>query len=233
MKSDLKITANSKSVFSESIKTIRTNLAFSVMNKGKLKTILFTSPESGDGKSFITANLAVAYAQEGKSVLLIDCDLRKGRQHEIFKVTNSVSRGYSTLILNYKEDINLDKYIIETGTKRVDLITTGPTPPNPIELLNSIHNKKLIEKLKKMYDIIIFDCPPAIGLSDALVMTQYSDANVVVVSNKKTKIELLDRVKKAFAQANAPITGVVVNRASVKDNSYYGYYCNDYYGKSN
>ena len=115
MKSDLKITANSKSVFSESIKTIRTNLAFSVMNKGKLKTILFTSPESGDGKSFITANLAVAYAQEGKSVLLIDCDLRKGRQHEIFKVTNSVSRGYSTLILNYKEDINLDKYIIETS----------------------------------------------------------------------------------------------------------------------
>ena len=233
MKSDLKITANSKSVFSESIKTIRTNLAFSVMNKGKLKTILFTSPESGDGKSFITANLAVAYAQEGKSVLLIDCDLRKGRQHDIFKVTNSVSRGYSTLILNYKEDIDLDKYIIETGTKRVDLITTGPTPPNPIELLNSSHNKKLIEKLKKMYDIIIFDCPPAIGLSDAMVMTQYSDANVVVVSNKKTKIELLDRVKKVFAQANAPITGVVVNRASVKDNSYYGYYCNDYYGKSN
>ena len=232
MKSDLKITANSKSVFSESIKTIRTNLAFSVMNKGKLKTILFTSPESGDGKSFITANLAVAYAQEGKSVLLIDCDLRKGRQHDIFKVTNSVSRGYSTLILNYKEDINLDKYIIETGTKRVDLITTGPTPPNPIELLNSSHNKKLIERLKKMYDIIIFDCPPAIGLSDAMVMTQYSDANVVVVSSKKTKIELLDRVKKTFAQANAPITGVIVNKASVKDNSYYGYYCNDYYGKS-
>ena len=169
--------------------------------------------------------------KHNKKVLLIDCDLRKGRQHEIFNVVNSTNKGYSTLILNYKDDTDLSKYIVETNTKRVHLITTGPTPPNPIELLNSNHNKKLIDKLKKMYDIIIFDCTPILGLSDAMIMTQYSDANVVVVSSKKTKVELLNRVIKSFDQAKAPITGVIVNRASIKDNSYYGYYSKEYYGK--
>ena len=102
MTTDLIINANPKSVFSEAIKTIRTNLAFQAID-GEMKVILSTSPQSGDGKSFITANLAVAYAQEGKKVLVVDCDLRKGRQHEIFEVMNLTSGGYSNLILNYKD----------------------------------------------------------------------------------------------------------------------------------
>lgn len=228
---DLIITVNPKSIFSESIKTIRTNLAFSAIDN-EMKVILNTSPQSGDGKSFISANLAVAYAQEDKKVLMIDCDLRKGRQHEIFEVMNATSGGYSNLILNYKDDIKLKKYIIETSNKKIDLLPTGPTPPNPVELLASENNKKLLEKLRGIYDIIILDCPPVLGLSDALIMTKYSDANIVVVSNKKTKIENLDRVKKCFAQANAKITGVIINKASVKDNSYYSYYSNEYYGES-
>ena len=98
---DLIINVNPKSIFSESIKTIRTNLAFSSIGN-EMKTILLTSPEAGDGKSFISANLAVAYAQGDKKVLMIDCDLRRGRQHEIFEVMNLTSGGYSNLILNYK-----------------------------------------------------------------------------------------------------------------------------------
>ena len=104
MSTDLVINVNPKSIFSEAIKTIRTNLAFSMIDK-EMKTILLTSPQSGDGKSFITANLAVAYAQEDKKVLVVDCDLRKGRQHEIFEVMNLTSGGYSNLILNYKDDM--------------------------------------------------------------------------------------------------------------------------------
>ena len=136
MSTDLIINVNPKSIFSEAIKTIRTNLAFQAID-GEMKVILSTSPQSGDGKSFITANLAVAYAQEGKKVLVVDCDLRKGRQHEIFEVMNLTSGGYSNLILNYKDDIKLKKYIVGTSNKNIDLLPTGPTPPNPVELLAS------------------------------------------------------------------------------------------------
>lgn len=230
MSTDLIINVNPKSIFSEAIKTIRTNLAFSNIDK-EMKVILTTSPQSGDGKSFITANLAVAYAQEGKKVLVVDCDLRKGRQHEIFEVMNLTSGGYSNLILNYKEDIKLDKYIVGTTNKNIDLLPTGPTPPNPVELLVSENNKKLMKQLREKYDIILLDCPPVLGLSDTMIMTKYSDANVIVVSSRRTKIESLDKAKKVFAQANAKITGVIINRASVKDNSYYSYYSNEYYGE--
>lgn len=237
IKSDLIVSKNPKSMFSESIKTIRTNLAFSTIDKD-MKVILNTSPESGDGKSFVSANLAAAYAQENKRVLIIDCDLRKGRQHEIFEVMNLTSGGYSNLILNYKEESsNLSQYIIQTNNKNISLLPTGPTPPNPVELLSSDNNKKLIKDLRDQYDIIILDCPPVIGLSDTLIMTKYSDVNMVVVSNKKTKIANLQRTKKIFDQANAPIAGVIINKASLKDNNYYSYYCSDYYytdgGKSN
>lgn len=228
---DLIINVNPKSIFSESIKTIRTNLAFAAIDN-KMKVLLNTSPEAGDGKSFISANLAVAYAQEGKKVLIVDCDLRKGRQHEIFDIVNSTTGGYSNLILNYQGFVDLNSYIIPTQNQNVSLLPTGPTPPNPVELLSSENNAKLIQKLREFYDVVILDCPPVIGLSDTLIMTKYSDANIVVVSNKKTKLENLERTKKMFAQANAKITGVVVNKASVKDNGYYGYYCKDYYGET-
>lgn len=231
MSTDLIINVNPKSIFSEAIKTIRTNLAFSMIDK-EMKTILLTSPQSGDGKSFITANLAVAYAQEDKKVLIVDCDLRKGRQHEIFEVMNLTSGGYSNLILNYKEDTKLDKYIVSTSNKNIDLLPTGPTPPNPVELLASESNQKLMKNLREHYDVILLDCPPVLGLSDTMIMTKYSDANLIVVSSRKTKVESLDKAKKVFEQAKANITGVIINRASVKDNSYYSYYSNEYYGDS-
>ena len=231
MSTDLIINVNPKSIFSEAIKTIRTNLAFSMIDK-EMKTILLTSPQSGDGKSFITANLAVAYAQEDKKVLVVDCDLRKGRQHEIFEVMNVTSGGYSNLILNYKDDLKLDKYIVSTSNKNIDLLPTGPTPPNPVELLASESNQKLMKELRKHYDVILLDCPPVLGLSDTMIMTKYSDANLIVVSSRKTKVESLDKAKKVFEQAKANITGVIINRASVKDNSYYSYYSNEYYGES-
>ncbi len=231
MSTDLVINVNPKSIFSEAIKTIRTNLAFSMIDK-EMKTILLTSPQSGDGKSFITANLAVAYAQEDKKVLVVDCDLRKGRQHEIFEVMNLTSGGYSNLILNYKEDTKLDKYIVSTSNKNIDLLPTGPTPPNPVELLASESNQKLMKNLREHYDVILLDCPPVLGLSDTMIMTKYSDANLIVVSSRKTKVESLDKAKKVFEQAKANITGVIINRASVKDNSYYSYYSNEYYGDS-
>lgn len=244
---DLIVNANPKSSFSEAIKTVRTNLQFTGVDK-QIKVILVTSPQPGDGKSMISANLATAYAQENKRVLIIDCDLRKGRQAEIFGIKKSPSAGYSNLILNYidpshipvlnsmeqlynKRTITLKDYICSTEIKNVDVIPNGPTPPNPIELLGSSKNKELIEALKSVYDIIILDCPPVLGLSDTLVMSKYSDANIITVSSNGTKVELLSEVKKNFEKVNSPITGVIVNKTKTAHSSYYGYYCNSYYGE--
>ena len=118
----------------------------------------------------------------------------------------------------------LKDYIIKTDINNVDLIPNGPTPPNPIELLASDKNKELLQVLRKMYDVIILDCPPVLGLSDTLIMTKYSDANIVAISKGKTKVELLAEVKKNFEKVNSAITGVVINKAQQKHNSYYGYY---------
>lgn len=232
MAKDLLISRNPKSLFAESIRTIRTNVAFSALSSDKnCKVIMNTSPEAGDGKSFVTANLAVAYAQEDKKVLLIDADLRRGRQHEIFEVLNVTSGGYSNLLLNYRDRIDLEDYIFPTAYDNIDLLPTGPMPPNPVELLGSENNMKLLERLKTKYDVIILDCAPIIGLSDSLILATMSDVNIVTVSVKKTRMENLERVKKLFEQADAKISGVIVNRAPVQGNHYYSYYYNnDYYG---
>ena len=227
---DLIITKNPKSLFAESIRSIRTNLAFASIDKD-VKIIMNTSPEAADGKSFVTANLAIAYAQEGKKVLLIDADLRRGTQHEIFEVMNVTSGGYSNLMLNYKDSIDFSKYIVPTNDKNVDLLATGPMPPNPVELLGSEKNRDLLEKLKKKYDLIIMDCAPIIGLSDSLIVATLADIRLITVSAKKTRMENLERVKKLFDQNNLKIDGVIFNKAQVQGNSYYSYYySNEYYG---
>lgn len=228
---DLVINKSPKSLFAESIRSIRTNIAFASIDKD-VKIIMNTSPEAGDGKSFITANLAVAYGQEGKKVLLIDTDLRKGRQHEIFGVMNVTSGGYTNLLLNYKDEIELEKYIFPTFDENIDLLPTGPLPPNPVELLGSENNKKLLERLKKHYDLILLDCAPILGLSDSLILASLADIRLVTVSSRKTKMEGLERVQKLFEQTNLKIDGVILNNAKMNSSHYYSrYYTNSYYGE--
>jgi len=237
---DLIVATNPKSSFAEAIKLIKTNITFSSVDKD-FKTILMTSPESGDGKSFLVANLASAFAQEGKRVLIIDADLRRGRQHKIFHLENENAFGYSNLILavgkNQDFSNNLDKQIKnnikETQIKGVSLLPAGPTPPNPLELLSSESNKQLLDALKSYYDVIFLDCPPSLGLSDALVMSKYSDINIVTISNAKTKIDQLESVKKNFERVNSKISGVIINKAKVKQSSYSSYYTNDKYYTDN
>ncbi len=229
---DLVINKNPKSLFAESIRSIRTNIAFASIDKD-VKIIMNTSPEAGDGKSFITANLAVAYGQEGKKVLLIDTDLRKGRQHEIFGVMNVTSGGYTNLLLNYKDEIELEKYIFPTFDENIDLLPTGPLPPNPVELLGSDNNKRLLRRLKKQYDLIILDCAPILGLSDSLILASLADIRLVTVSSRKTKMEGLERVKKLFEQTNLKIDGVILNNAKMNSSHYYSkYYTSSYYNEN-
>ena len=237
---DLIVATNPKSSFAEAIKLIKTNITFSSVDKD-FKTILMTSPESGDGKSFLVANLASAFAQEGKRVLIIDADLRRGRQHKIFHLENENAFGYSNLILavgknadfSSKIDSQIKTNVKETQIKGVSLLPAGPTPPNPLELLSSESNKQLLDNLKNYYDIVFLDCPPALGLSDALVMSKYSDINIVTISNAKTKIDQLESVKKNFERVNSKISGVIINKAKVKQSSYSSYYTNDKYYTDN
>lgn len=238
---DLIVATRPKSSVAEAIKSIKTNILFSSVDK-ELKTILITSPESGDGKSFIAANLATAFAQDGKRVLIIDGDMRKGRQHEIFGIDNDATMGYSNYILKFREAessgmmsfIKPEIYVKETRVANVYLLPAGPTPPNPLELISSDNNRKLLESVKQQYDIVIIDCPPALGLSDALVMSKYTDANIVTVSNAKTRTDQLESVKKNFEKVNSKITGVVINKAKNTKGGYYSsYYADEYYANLN
>lgn len=228
---DLILNINPRSRFSEAIKLVKTNLSFSSIEKD-IKKILITSPEPGDGKSFISSNLALAYASDGKKVLIIDCDMRKGRLHKIFKVPNETKFGYSNLILNYKTNdnkFNFKNYILNTGIDNLSIIPCGVFPPNPVELLNSENNQLLIKALEKDFDLIILDCPPLIGLSDAIIQSKNSDYNMLVVSCDKTKRESFENAIKLFEQTKSKINGVVLNNVKTKGVKGLDYYYNSAY----
>ena len=212
-----------KSVVSESIKTLRTNLEFSSVEK-TIRTMLVTSSIPGEGKSFISSNLAISFAQANKRVLLIDCDMRIGRLHKIFKLNNT--KGYSNLLIDDIE--NFKDYVKKTSVDGVSVITRGTIPPNPSELLNSTKNKELIKELKKHYDKIIFDGVPCSGLPDSIIMSSLVDKVMIVASNKFTPKSEFMATKNALEKANAPIAGFIVNKLDSKQGVYGKYYY--YYG---
>ncbi len=214
-----------KALVSESIKTLRTNLQFSSVDS-ELKTILVTSSIPGEGKSFISANLGIAFSQTGKRVLIVDCDMRKGRQHRMFKLSNT--RGLSNLLI---DDINkVSQYINKTSIKNLFVITRGTCPPNPSELLNSKANKELIKLLSEKFDIVIFDGVPCNGLPDSIIMSTLVDRVLVVSSDSVTPKSVLNTTISSLKKVNAPIAGSVLNNINAKGGTYgkyYSYYGND------
>lgn len=214
-----------KSVVSESIKTLRTNLQFSSVDED-IKTILITSSIPGEGKSFISANLAISFAQTDKKVLIVDCDMRKGRQHRIFKLSNS--KGLSNLLID--DMTNYKDYINKTSVDGVSVITRGTVPPNPSELLNSKKNADLIRVLKAKYDVIIYDGVPCNGLPDSIIMSKLVDKVLIVSSDSMTPKSVLESTKKQLESVNAPVAGDVLNNVNRKNSTYGKYY--GYYGDS-
>lgn len=226
-KIELVVDKKPKAVTSESIRTLRTNLQFASVDK-ELKTLLITSTVPGEGKSFISSNLGISFAQAGKKVLIIDCDLRKGRQHKIFKVTNK--KGLSTLLIGNIKDFA--EYISETTVENLSVIPRGIFPPNPSELLSSKRMELLLETLKKYFDIIILDGVPSSGLSDSLILSSIVDETLIVSAVNYTPITELKNVKKSLENVGAHIAGCVVNNISTKRGSYGGYYYYQYsYGE--
>ena len=224
MKNEIILKLNPKSVVSEDIRTIRTNLEFSLTEYDK-KVVMITSSVPNEGKSFISSNLSVALAQNENKVLLIDCDLRMGRIHKMFNLTNKV--GLSNLIAKYNEVEEVEEYVKKTDVKNLFVISRGTVPPNPSELLSSKRFESIIEDFKQLFDYIILDCVPINGLPDALVLSKIADKTVIVTKYGSTNIDALEDTKKALNNVDASIAGVVVNRIP-KAKTKYGNY---YYGK--
>lgn len=221
MKEELIIHNKPKSNVSEDIRTIRTNLMFTSSDE-ESKVILITSSIPGEGKSFISSNLATAFAQTGESTLLIDSDLRLGRIHKIFGVSND--KGLSNLLIG-QNVVDCAEFIKKTSIPNLYVIPRGIVPPNPSELLNSSNTKKVISFLRENFDHIIFDGVPINGLPDSLIMASIVDRVVLVTSVGYTKIDELSNAKKALEKIDANVAGIVVNRASqTKRGKYSNYY---------
>ncbi|CAH1207629.1 Tyrosine-protein kinase YwqD [Paenibacillus allorhizoplanae] len=209
-----------KSQVSESYRTLRTNIQFSSIDR-IMKTILVTSAQPGEGKSTTAANLSVAYAQEGKKVLIVDADLRKPTIHHYFGVSNRY--GLTSAIVNRTQ---FDEFISETSIENLSLITSGPIPPNPSELLMSQKMTAFLEEMTARFDVIIIDSPPTLAVADAQILATKCDGVVMVISDGKVKRDMARKAIHNLERVQAKILGVVLNnkRHRKSDAAYYYYY---------
>ena len=221
---------NPKSPNSEIFRTLRTNIQFMNTNK-KLKTLLITSTFPREGKSWVTSNLAVTFAQAGKKVLLIDADMRKGRQYKLFEVDQNP--GLSNFLAETEIDEegkcteNIEKYIQQTKVENLSVFASGNVPPNPSELLVSKQMIILLESLKPAFDLIIIDGTPCELVTDSIILSRIVDSCVIVTAHKSTKKDALDRVIKNIRNVGGNLAGVVINKVPSNSrrygNSYYYY----------
>ncbi|MBM7567312.1 capsular exopolysaccharide synthesis family protein [Paenibacillus sacheonensis] len=187
-----------------------------------MKIMMVTSAQRREGKTTTVSNLAIAYAQEGKKVLLIDTDLREPSLHAVFNMSNR--NGLTSILSNQVEWREIFK---ESVTDNLTVLTSGPIPPNPSELLSSRRMQELLEELKEEFDIILFDTPPILVVTDGLVVSNYCDGVILVVVSGKVDKELVVKAKANLEHVNARIAGVVLNKMNAKygkrsTNYYYG-----------
>lgn len=210
-----------KSIVSEKLRGIRSNIMFS--NAEEIKSVLITSEKPAAGKSIVSANIAITYAQAGYKTLIIDGDMRKPTQHYHFQESNY--DGLSNLIIGNSD---YDKSIRSTRVKNLDLLSSGPIPPNPSELIASERFKKIFEHLQKEYDFILIDTPPIISVTDAQVFLQYVPNCVLIIDAQKNNRNEVKKAKQLVEQADGHVIGAILNKtAQEKSSNYYYYYGED------
>ena len=207
------------SVVAEQFRTIRTNIQFSMIDRD-LKTIIFTSSGPWEGKSTIAANIATVFADQGKRIILVDADMRKPTLFRTFNTSNNT--GLSTLIASRETTIqDVVQQLDEVG---FDLITSGPIPPNPSELLNSNRMNEIIGLLEEQYDLVLFDMPPVVSVTDAQIMATKTDGVVFVVRRGVAHTDDVKHAKEVLDMGQANVLGVVFNGAEKKTDRSYSYY---------
>jgi len=219
--------ANPRSVAAEAFRTLRTNIQYSSVEK-QVKKILVSGANPECGKSTVSANLGAVLAQRSGRVLIIDCDLRRPRQHKLFNAT--MEPGLSSLIFN--ENVSLSQALRKTEYDNLMVLPCGPIPPYPAEMLSSVHMLRIVEAVSKQFDYIVFDSPPIIAVTDALILSKLVDGTLLVLNyGRVRKDEALEAYKKLMlVQAN--VIGAIIN-AVPRGNSYYnGYQQYYYYGSA-
>lgn len=211
-----------KSPIAEAYRTLRTNLHFSSLDNS-YKTIMVTSAGPAEGKSTTLANLGVAMAQAGMNVLIVDCDLRKPVQHKTFDLSNQA--GLTNVLV---DNINLNQAIQSTTVDNLSMLTSGPIPPNPSELLGSERMGQVLEQLKENYDTVLIDCPPAVAVTDAAVLSSRVDGVILVLRAGVAKIDMAKQAKELIEKANGKFIGTVLYGVNFSGEDYHYYY---YYGE--
>ncbi|MEW4272110.1 CpsD/CapB family tyrosine-protein kinase [Priestia megaterium] len=207
-----------KDPVAEQYRTIRTNIQFSDTDQD-IKSIVLTSTGPGEGKSTTASNLATVYAQQGLRVLLIDADLRKPTSHYTFRLENHV--GLTNVLTKQS---TLGQAVQATEVPELFLLTSGPIPPNPAELLASNNMTELLKEMKEEFDMIIFDTPPVLAVADAQILANQVDGSILVVSSGKTDKEAAVKAKELLLKANAKVLGAVLNNRKMEEGSDYYYY---------
>ncbi|GKX67444.1 CpsD/CapB family tyrosine-protein kinase [Inconstantimicrobium mannanitabidum] len=205
-----------KSISAESFRELRTNIQYSSYDK-EMRTILVTSSEPGEGKSTISGNLALSFAQADKKVILIDCDLRKPSLHQKFHISNLA--GLSDVLVG---QANLEETIVEYADN-LHILTSGKIPPNPAEMLDSKLMEILLNEIKEHYDIVILDSSPLLAVTDAQVLSRKVDGTIVVVKAEHTKRQSVLRAKSLLDMVGATIIGTVINCVDKSRKNYYYY----------
>lgn len=209
--------ADKSSPITEQYRTIRTNIQY-VMVDRPLKTLVITSSGPSEGKSTTSANLAVVFANTGKNILLVDADMRRPTVAKTFSLSNS--RGLSTLLGS--KEVSYRQVVQPSGIEKLSVLTSGPKPPNPAELLSSNRMERLLEDLKENYDLIIFDMPPVVTVTDAQVLASKSDATILLARENVSRRESLLKAKNLLQIVSANLIGVVYNGANkASDQGYY------------
>ncbi|MHB7917506.1 polysaccharide biosynthesis tyrosine autokinase [Staphylococcus borealis] len=209
-----------KSIVSEKVRGIRSNIMFSGVEE--IRSIIVTSEKPAAGKSIVSANIAITYAQAGYKTLIIDGDMRKPTQHYHFETTNY--DGLSNLIIG-KSDF--DRAIRSTRINNLDLLTSGPIPPNPSELIASVRFENILDKLFSIYDFILIDTPPVISVTDAQVYLRNVEDCVLVIDTEHNNKNEIKKAKRLIEQADGHLLGAILNKTPKEKSSTYYYY---YYG---
>ncbi len=215
-----------KSPVSEAYRMLRTNILYSKTD-GEVETILVSSPGPGEGKSTTVTNLAITFANLEKKTLLVDVDLRKPVVHRMFTIDRDP--GMSHYLSGHEN--NIDKLVHKTEIENLSVITAGISPPNPSELLGSDRMTRFVEELKNHWDVILFDSPPIVAVTDATTLSQILDSMVLVVKAGVTPKDSFLRALSSLKKVKTTLTGVVLNSVSKTNtyDSYYYYYQQDYY----